>query len=140
MSDELKNILSHSNKDIDNQQLMDYLAKQLSKEQHHELEKAMAEDDFMNDAVEGLEAFSNQKNIPGITTQLNEQLHKHLQQRKQRREKRKWKDNPMIYIIIILLLLLLIVSFVMIMKQMNSGLSKDLNIPGEIFPFQFCLF
>ena len=54
MSDELKNILSNLNKDIEQNKLLDYLNKKLSAADAHELEKQMADDEFMNDAVEGL--------------------------------------------------------------------------------------
>ena len=39
MNDDLLNILSGSNKDIDNQKLMDYISNKLSAEQKHEFEK-----------------------------------------------------------------------------------------------------
>ncbi len=39
MDDDLLNILSNSNKDIDNQKLMDYLSDKLSAEEKHEFEK-----------------------------------------------------------------------------------------------------
>jgi hypothetical protein len=121
MSDNLTNILSNSNKDIDNQKLMDYLSKQLAKDDHHDIEKMMADDAFMDDAVEGLSYFANKQHIPNITTELNNQLQKHLQQRKHRREKRKWKDNPMTYVIILLLLILIIVSYIVIKKQFANN-------------------
>ena len=54
MSD-LLNILSNSNKDIDNQKLMDYLAGKLSAQEKHDFEKQMAESAMVNDAVEGLQ-------------------------------------------------------------------------------------
>jgi hypothetical protein len=62
MSNDLKNILSNSNKDIDNQQLMDYLSNQLSESKMHEVERSMADDAFINDAVEGLQQVEN-KNL-----------------------------------------------------------------------------
>ena len=43
MNKDLLNILSNSNKDIDNQQLMDYLSGKLSDEQMHEIERSMAD-------------------------------------------------------------------------------------------------
>jgi anti-sigma factor RsiW len=54
MSDDLLNILSNSNKDIDNQKLMDYLSDKLSAEEKHEVEKTLVDSELMNDAVEGL--------------------------------------------------------------------------------------
>ena len=64
MNNDLKDILSNSNKDIDNQQLLAYLSDQLSKSNMHEVEKTMAEDAFMNDAIEGLQQIDSKKNIP----------------------------------------------------------------------------
>ncbi len=119
MSDDLTNILSNSNKDIDNQKLMDYLSQQLAKEETHAIEKMMTDDPFIDDAVEGLGYFTNQKNIPDITAHLNQQLNKHLQQKKLRKQKRKWKDNPMVYLIIAAILILIVVSYIVIKKQLN---------------------
>ncbi len=116
MSDDLKNILNNSNKDIDNQKLMDYLSQQLSNQESHELEKMMAEDEFINDAVEGLEQFSNKKNMAVSVEHLNSELQKQIAKKKSRKEKRRLKDQPGIYFTIILLLLLIIISYVLVKK------------------------
>lgn len=89
MSDEIKNILNNSNKDIDNQKLMDYLSQQLSKQDTHDLEKMMAEDDFINDAVEGLEQFDNVKKLPLSVEQLNRELKNKLLKRRAEKKKEK---------------------------------------------------
>jgi len=114
MNNDLKKILSNSNKEIDNQQLMDYLSRQLSKAEMHEVERGMADDEFMNDALEGLEDIQNKQNIPMYVEQLNNELKNNLAKKKSRREKRRWKDQPFVYIAIILILLLLILSFIVI--------------------------
>ena len=72
MSDELKDILSNLNHDIEQDKLLDYLNKKLLAPQAHELEKQMAEDEFMNDAVEGLEKFNNKKELSLYVDQLNQ--------------------------------------------------------------------
>jgi hypothetical protein len=120
MSDDLKNILNNSNKDIDNQKLMDYLSKQLSKQDSHDLEKMMADDEFMNDAVEGLEQFNNVKKLPLSVDQLNRDLQKQLAKKKTRKEKRTIKDQPWVYFTIILLLVLTVICFVIVKKYMED--------------------
>jgi anti-sigma factor RsiW len=55
MHEDLLNILSDSNKDIDNQKIMDYISGRLSSEQKHEVEKWMIDNPFFNEAVEGLQ-------------------------------------------------------------------------------------
>jgi hypothetical protein len=130
MSDDLKNILNNSNKDIDNQKLMDYLSKQLSKQESHDLEKMMADDEFMNDAVEGLEQFSNVKKLPLSVEQLNRDLQKQLAKKKKRKEKRTIKGQPWVYFTIILLLLVTMICFVIVKKYMDD--KKPGTIPKSV--------
>lgn len=121
MSDDLKDILSSSNKDIDNQKLMDYLSQQLSKQESHDIEKMMTDDELLNDAVEGLEQFRNIKNLSAYVDQLNYSLQKKLKKKEKRKEKRKLKNQPWVYFTIILILILLIVCFVLIKKKMDTS-------------------
>ena len=74
MSNDLLNILSNSNKDIDNQKLMDYISGKLSQQEQHELEKEMADNELMNDAVEGLKSIKDQQSIQSYVEQLNKNL------------------------------------------------------------------
>lgn len=132
MNDDIKDILNNSNKDIDNQKLMDYLSKQLSKEDTHDLEKMMAEDDFINDAVEGLKEFNNVKKLPLSVEQLNRDLQKQISKKKARREKRKLKDQPWVYFAIILLLLLTITCYIIIKKRMENKIPADKPTTSQV--------
>ena len=116
MSNDLLNILSNSNKDIDNQRLMDYLSGKLSGEDLHELEKMMAESPLMNDAVEGLASVPNKKDIQVYVDQLNSSLQKSLTKKKQRRDKRKLKDNPWGYLAVLVIIMLCIAAYWMVRK------------------------
>ena len=120
MDDKLFNILSNSNKDIDNQKLMDYLSGKLSAEEKHEFEKQMADSDFMNDAVEGLEEVKNKKELSNFVDHLNNDLQKQLEKKKKRKQKRALKDQPWLYLAIVLLLLLIIIGFIVIKKYLDS--------------------
>ncbi|HMU10158.1 MAG TPA: hypothetical protein PKC54_09140 [Ferruginibacter sp.] len=119
MSDELKDILSNLNKDIEQEKLLDYLNKKLSASEAHELEKLMADDEFVNDAVEGLEEFKNKKDLSLYVQQLNNDLKKHLDKKKQRKEKRKLKEQPWLYFSIVLLLVLIVICFVLVRKYLD---------------------
>jgi hypothetical protein len=119
MNNDLKNILSNSNKDIDNQQLMDYLSSRLSKAESHEVEKNMAEDEFMNDAVEGLQKIKSKKELQAYVEELNNDLHKHIAKNKSRKNKRKIKNQENIYLAIIVILIILIISFVILRKYLD---------------------
>jgi anti-sigma factor RsiW len=116
MNNDLLNILSNSNKDIDNQQLMDYLSGKLSEKERHEVERSMAGSDLLNDAVEGLQNFDKEKDMQGYVEQLNTSLKKNLQKKRRRREKRRLKDQPWAYLAIILVLLLCFITYFLIRR------------------------
>jgi anti-sigma factor RsiW len=116
MNKDLLNILANSNKDIDNQQLMDYLSGKLSGEDLHELERSMAGDEFLNDAVEGLQQVKNPRNMQAYVEELNAAMQKSLEKKKTRRQRlrSRIKDEPWTYVAIILVLALCIVAYVVI--------------------------
>ncbi len=119
MSDELLNILSNSNKDIDNQKLMDYLSEKLSADEKHEVEKQMLDNELLSDALEGLKSI-DKENVSDFVDQLNENLKKQLQKKKLRKQKRTLREQPWLYVSIIIVLLLIIISFIVIKKHLDS--------------------
>ena len=116
MNKDLLNILSNSSKDIDNQQLMDYLAGKLSEEDKHAVEMQLAGNEFMNDALEGLENVKDKKDINVFVEQLNRDLHKKLLQKKKKKQKRKGLQQRWVFATIILILAIVIATWLMIMK------------------------
>jgi anti-sigma factor RsiW len=119
MSDDLLNILSNSNKDINNQKLMDYLSGKLSADEKHDFEKDLVDSEMMNDAVEGLEKFKN-KDVSALVEQLNTNLHKQLEKKKSKKLKRQIRDLPWLYLSIILILIIILISFLVIKKHLDS--------------------
>lgn len=119
MSRDLFNILSNSNKDIDNQKLMDYLAGKLSEQDKHEVEAWMLDNDFENEAIEGLLQVNGNKKIDNYVDQLNKDLNQYIQKKKHQREKRKIREAPWVYIAIVLILLLAVVAYIVI-KKINT--------------------
>jgi phage terminase small subunit len=120
MSNELINILSNSNKDIDNQKLMDYLSDKLSGKEKHDVEKLMADSALFNDAVEGLQQFKNKTQLSAFVSQLNADLHKQLLKKAQRKQKRKLREHFWIYLAVIVILLLIIIGFIVIKTHLAA--------------------
>jgi ferric-dicitrate binding protein FerR (iron transport regulator) len=120
MDYDLLKILSHSNKDIDNQKLMDYIAGKLSAEDKHEIEKWMADSNFMNDAVEGLQTVKNKANLSTLVEQLNQDLQKRLEQKKNRKNKRRLKDYAWIYYAIVFVLFVILITWYIIQRMHSS--------------------
>jgi hypothetical protein len=121
MDNNLLNILSGSNEEIDSQKLMDYLNGKLNEAEKHEVEKYLIDNEFARDAMEGLQQVRNKQKLPAYVEQLNKDLHKHIEKRKASREKRKLKEFSWMYFAIILILILCIVAFV-VMKKFYPGL------------------
>ncbi|MEP7231756.1 MAG: hypothetical protein ABI691_15950 [Ginsengibacter sp.] len=120
MNEDLLNILSNSNKDIDNQKLMDYLSDKLSEDEKHNLEEAMADSELISDAVEGLKSFHDKKDVNALVEQLNANLKKQLEKKKSKKLKRKIKDLPWLYLTIVLMLILILIGFLVIKRHLDS--------------------
>jgi hypothetical protein len=116
MSSDLLNILSNSNKDIDNQKLMDYISGKLSGKDKHEVEQWMVDNNFENEALDGLHIVKDKKDLETYVNQLNKELNQYLQQKKQRRDRKKIKEIPWSYLAIVLVLLLIIIAYVVIQR------------------------
>jgi hypothetical protein len=132
MDDDLLNILSNSNKDIDNQKLMDYLSGKLSEDEKHELEKKMIDSEMMNDVVEGLEQLKNKKDVSSLVEQLNTNLKKQLEKKKSKKKKRQIKDMPWLYLSIILILLIILISFLVIKRHLEDERLSEPPIHSKI--------
>lgn len=118
MSENLKDILSNLNPDVDQEALLRYLQGKLSSEEQHELEKQMVDSDFDSDALEGLQNFKDKKNIAALVDNLNKDLKRRTEKKKRFREKLKLRIDTTLIIAIIIILLLIVLSYMIIHKQM----------------------
>lgn len=114
---ELLKILSNSNKDIDNQKLMDYLAGKLSGKEKHQVEEWMNENEFINDAIEGLQSLEQPLQASAYVEQLNRQLNTYLAQKNKRRTRKAAMHISWTVIAIILILVLAILGYLVIHKS-----------------------
>lgn len=116
---DLKDILSHLSTGIDQETLLLYLQDKLSEEKKNEVEKKLLENEFADDAVEGLKEFKDKEKAAFMVELLNRDLKKKIQKKKQRREKLKLPDQSFVYIAILIFLLLIILCY-MIIRKMSS--------------------
>jgi hypothetical protein len=120
MNDNLKDILSNLNPDIDQETLMLYLQGKLSAEQQHNLEKEMMDNDFEADALEGLQSMDDKKKISALVNNLNDDLRRRTEKKKKTREKLRLKDEPWLWITIMIILLLIVLSYFIIHHQLRQ--------------------
>jgi hypothetical protein len=115
MSNDLKNILSNLNNDIEQEKLLEYLNRTLTAEEQHDLEAQLNDDPFMSDAVDGLSEMKDSGNISLMVYQLNKDLKIQLEKKRKRR-KRGIMQTPWLYYTVILLLLLSVIGYLVIKK------------------------
>jgi len=118
MNENLKDILSNLNPEIDQEILLQYLQGKLSAQEQHELEKQIMDNNFTADALDGLQEIRNKKNIAALVDQLNADLKRRTEKKKKIREKLKLKFDSNLIIAIIIILLLIILSYLIIHKQL----------------------
>lgn len=111
--------------DLNEDQLKKYLSGEISDEELHAVEKQMADSDFVNDAVEGLQAFGPSKKLDDYVSQLNKNLSRQLDSKKQHKEKRKIRDMQWIIIAVITILLLCVLAFVVVKMQREKQQYKN---------------
>lgn len=114
MSKDLKDILSHLSTDINQEQLLSYLNDQLSKEDKHLLETQLIDNDFENEALEGLQAIKNKQQINHTVEMLNYELKKKTARKKAFRKKLELKDQTWIYIAVFVVLMLVVMAYIVI--------------------------
>lgn len=117
MPENYKDILSNLSTDIDQETLLLYLQGKLSDEKKHEVEKLMLQDEFEDDAVDGLQEIKDKQQIMYMVEMLNRDLKKKTAKKKARREKMRIKDQPWLYISLLILLLLIVLSYIVIRKM-----------------------
>ncbi|HWJ89865.1 MAG TPA: hypothetical protein VNR87_02070 [Flavisolibacter sp.] len=120
MNENLKDILSNLNPDIDQETLLLYLQGKLTAEEQHDVEKQMMDQDFDVDALEGLYDFKDKKTIAALVDQLNQDLKSRTEKKKRFREKLRLKLDPWLIISIIVILFLAVISFVLVYRQMHK--------------------
>ncbi len=116
MADNLKDILSHLNSNVDQETLLLYLQGKLSEEKKNEIEKQILKDEFNEEAFEGLDSFKDKEQLTYMVEALNRDLKKKTAKKKERREKLRIKDQPWVYVSILIFLLLIAISVIFILR------------------------
>lgn len=114
MKNNLKNILSHTHKELEDQQLMDYLSGKMQQSEMHEMEAQMMEDPFLEDALEGLSTIPSTKDVDLNVAVLKKNLQHQLQKKKEKKKRPKSPQLYWTYIAILIVLVTIIVSYFVI--------------------------
>lgn len=117
MKENLKDILSHLNTEVDQATLLKYLEGKLTSEEQHELEKTTLNDAFEADALDGLQAFANKTKIAATVEQLNQELKKKTAKKKTLPHRRKVEIPAWLVVTVVLILLLAVLGYLVIHKM-----------------------
>ncbi len=119
MSNNLKDILSNLNKDIEQEKLLEYLNNELADADQHRVEEILNDDEFASDAMDGLEQFENKKELQNLVGQLNAGLKKELDKKKKKKRNRKIPEQSWVYVAVVIILLICIITY-MVVKRMGQ--------------------
>jgi hypothetical protein len=122
--EDLTNILEPED-ELNAEQLKKYVSGEISPDEMHIVEKQMADSEFVNDAVEGLQAISSKQKLDNYVDQLNKNLHQHLISKRQVKDKRRIKDISWIIVAIIVILLLCILAYIVVKMQHEKQTDKN---------------
>lgn len=108
-----KDILSHYEEKLTDEDLLRYLHDDLSEEEKNLLEEK-ATGAFESDALDGLQQIKDKETLSKHIYQLNKKLPQLLRPKKQRSDKNWLKDFQLIILTIIILLFICILGYVII--------------------------
>lgn len=111
-----KNISSQTLQQQQEENILNYVKDSLNEEQRHALEMEMLENEFMTDAVEGLQQYNDKQSITDVVKNLNHQLIKQTTKYKVRKHKRKIPEQTLVIISIAIILLLCLLGYWFIKK------------------------
>ncbi|MEE6186481.1 hypothetical protein [Niabella digestorum] len=111
MENELNKILHGPKKNVDAELLLKYLNDELSNAEKHELEMHLLDEDFDNEALEGLQQVANKERIRLIVDGLNRDLKNRTSRRKRRREQLSLKPLWWLYFSILILLIIIVMIY-----------------------------
>lgn len=120
MQENLKDILSNLSTEVDQETLLLYLQGKLSAEQQHEVEKKIMDNEFANDAMEGLQNFKDQQHLQLLIDQLKNDLRKKTEKKKAYQEKRKVALDPWVILTIVIVLVLIVISYFIIHRLTSA--------------------
>jgi anti-sigma factor RsiW len=97
---------------ISEQQLLAYLQGKLAPKEQYAIELLLQEDEFLNDAVEGLQHVQDPQSIEQMTVQLNLLLRRQIRERNSsRRLKRRTKPDRQLWLYIMVVLIFVVVAY-----------------------------
>ena|SRR5690348_1701736 len=122
--EDITNILRDDD-EINEEELKKYLSGNISDKERHAIEKKMADSEFINDAVEGLQTFSSNQKLNEYVNHLNKDLHQYLISKKELKEKRKIQDLSWIIVAVIITLLLCLLAYIIVVMQRKKEVQRN---------------
>ncbi|MDB5251394.1 MAG: hypothetical protein JWP27_563 [Flaviaesturariibacter sp.] len=114
MKDNLKDILGNLNPGVDQETLLRYLQGHLPADQQQELEAQLIDSDFESDALDGLQEFSDKRQLAHLVEQLNADLRKKTEKRRKRRLALQGKGDPGLWMAVLIILLLVVICYLVV--------------------------
>ena len=109
--EELDQIFNNHPPVPEDEDLLQYAADQADDELRHQVEAAMHNDPFLEDAVDGIAALEQKEKLPAVVAEINHKLIKDLRKKQKRQTKGIENINWILLASGVLLLLIVMVVF-----------------------------
>lgn len=119
-----KDILSHDDEQLSEEELLKYLDKSTPADEKLAIEKKAANTPFEKDALEGLQQIKTDR-VKKDVKLLNQKLQQQLLSKKQRQDKGKIRDLQWIILAILILLFISVFGYVIIRMANNENETKQ---------------
>ena len=117
---DLYNTSSNKEEAVTDKELVDYITHDLSLEEQLHVEKAIEDDPFTLDAIEGLKEIPDKQQINQSINELNQHLSKLVDTKNKRKQKRKLPVDQWAMLAVIVILFVSIITYFIIHLQASK--------------------
>ena len=105
---------------VSEEKLIQYLQGSLSTTERQQIEKQLEEDEFLNDALEGLHQLTDPQQINQVVNDLNRSLLKQVTTRQRKKNKQSIFSQYWVYFAIILLIILILSAYLILSQTIST--------------------
>ncbi len=116
---EHKKAISSNERPVNQEKLIEYLEGSLSALERQHIEKQLEEDEFLNDAMEGLHQITDSQQIKQVVNDLNRSIQKQITTQQRKKNKQPIFSLYWVYIAIILLIILILSAYLILSQTIS---------------------
>ena len=114
-----KQAISSNEHPVSQEKLIQYLEGSLPDLERQQIEKQLEEDEFLNDAMEGLHQITDSQQISQVVNDLNRSIQKQVTTQQRKKNKQPIFSLYWVYIAIMLLIILILSAYLILSQTIS---------------------